>query len=204
LRDRAINALATLLVNDESYFVRAYAAWSLGFFKNDERAFEAMSKARNQESVNDVVRERLYQGFEERKDPRAVPYAIEELESGLWHQGRGSAAHCLGRIGRDSPKALEALLKARNFANHYVRKEAALAVGDYGDPSALPELRSWLEKESTGSVARCVRESIYLLETKLKEREQAARVSAELEKLSEQTKMLEVKLNELANKGSNS
>ncbi len=195
LRERALSTLISMLENDESYFVRAYAAWSLGFYK-EERAFTAMSGAINQESINDVIRYRLFLGFIERKDLRAVPLAIDVLLHGKWHLGRAGAADCLGGIGKNSPEALKALLEARSIPDHYVRKESALAIGKYGDPSAVSELKSWLNQETTGNVRRAIRESIYSLENNLEEQERSAIITGELEKLRNETAKLVAKLAE--------
>lgn len=58
---------------------------------------------------------------------------------------RGMAARALGRIGADSPEALQALQRAWTSTNAYVRASAAAAIGDLG-PKALPLLSELLDR----------------------------------------------------------
>jgi aminopeptidase N len=193
-KEKAIDALIKILGNDEAYYARGYAAWSLGFYKGSQRAFEALKTATSQESINDIVRFRVFYGFSEMDDPRAIPIAIEELEHGKWHQGRMLAAFCLGKIGRGDERARKALLASERIPNVYVREEAASALGELGDTSLVRELESWLSRETEGRVRRRLRESIHLLKEKILETEKLSKISVDLEKLSAQNKESEIKI----------
>ncbi len=196
-RGKAVEALINILENDEAYFARGYAAGSLGFYKGSERAFAAMKRALEQESINDIVRYRVFQGFSEMNDPRAIALAIEELEKGKWHQGRGMAASCLGKIGKGDPGALKALLLAERIPNVYVKDEAASALGELGDTAIIGDLEAWLSREPEGRTRRRLREAIYLLKTKLLEAEKLAKLNLDLEKLETESKKSEAKLSAL-------
>jgi aminopeptidase N len=186
-KEKAIDALIKILGNDEAYFARGYAAWSLGFYKGSQKAFEALKMATSQESINDIVRFRVFYGFWQMDDPRAIPIAIEQLERGKWHQGRMLAAFCLGKIGRGDDRARRALLAAEKISDVYVRDEAALALGQFGDTSLIGELESWLSREPEGRTRRRLRESIHLLKEKALETERLSKISVDLEKLAQET-----------------
>ena len=199
-RERAIDALIKILENDEAYFARGYAAWSLGFYKGSEKAFEAMERATSQESINDIVRYRIFYGYWQMDDPKAIPIAIDQLEKGMWHQGRMMAAYCLGKIGRGDPRALKALLGAEKIPNVYARAEAAGALGVLGDTTAIGDIEAWLSREPEGRARRRLRESIHLLEEKVLETEKISKLNSDVEKLTSDSKKSEAKINALEEK----
>ncbi|MDH2901820.1 MAG: M1 family aminopeptidase [archaeon] len=196
-REKAIDALVKILQNDEAYFARGYAAWSLGFHKGSDKAFEAMKMATSQESINDIVRFRVFYGFWEMDDPRAIPIAIDQLDHGKWHQGRMLAAFCLGKIGKGDPRTSKALLGAERIPNVYVRDEAATALGTLGDASLIGDIEAWLSREPEGRTRRRLRESIHLLKEKVIEVEKLSKLNTDLEKLASDSKTSEAKINAL-------
>ncbi len=105
----AIDALIEFVNNDHSHYVRAYAAQSLGSYKNSERAFNAIKYTLKQDSISDQIRYRAFQGLAEMGDPRGLELAIEHLKHGKEFQGRSSAALTVGKLGKEKPEALEAL-----------------------------------------------------------------------------------------------
>ncbi|MHB1908623.1 MAG: M1 family aminopeptidase [Nitrososphaerales archaeon] len=195
--ERAIDALVKILENDEAYFARGYAAWSLGFYKGSDKAFDALRKATSQEAINDIVRYRVFQGFWQMNDPRAIPLAIEQMQKGKWHQGRMLAAYCLGKIGVGNPLVARALLDAERIPNIYVRDEAAGALGELGDPSLIPDIEAWLSKEPEGRARRRLRESINILHDKSLEAQKISKVSSDIEKLGEQATKTEAKIGKI-------
>jgi aminopeptidase N len=202
--DPAIDALIKILENDEAYYARGYAAWSLGFYKKSEKAFEAMKRALAQDSIIDIVRYRLFQGFAERGDTRAVPLAIDYLLHGKEFQGRMLAARAVGKLGKGDEKAKEALLSIQHDQDTFVREDAALAVADLQDSSSVPALEEWLASEMDGRVRRRLRESIHVLKERVLETEKIAKLNADIEKLSRDAKKAEDKiaaLEAIVNKG---
>ncbi len=196
-KEKAIDSLIQILENDEAYFARGFAAWSLGFYKGSDKAFEALKRAISQESINDIVRYRAFQGYAEMNDPRAIPIAVDYLEHGKWHQGRGLAAYCLGKIGKGNSEAAKALLDSEKISNVFVRDEAAGSLGTLGDTSVVPRLETWLSREEEGRTRRRLRESIYLLKEKILETENASKVSLELAQIEEKLKKTESTINAL-------
>ncbi len=192
--ERAIDALIQLLENDQTYYARAYAAESLGFFKGSEKAFEAEKRALLQYSINDMIAYRTFAGFEERKDTRAIPLAIDYLQNGREFQGRAAAARALGKLGRGSNTATEALLLAKEIPDVRIRSNAATAIQYLEDPSLIPALESWLSKEPEGRCRRRLRETIFVLRERLFHFDQLSKVREQMEKLTSENKKLEERL----------
>jgi aminopeptidase N len=204
-REKAMDSLIEILENDEAYYARGYAAWSLGFYKGSDKAFEALKRAISQESINDIVRYRAFQGYSEMNDPRAISIAIDCLEHGKWHQGRGLAAYCLGKIGRGNSLATRALLEAEKIPDIYIRDEAAGSLSMLGDASSVPMIEAWLSRETEGRTRRRLRESIYLLKEKVLETENTSQLSSDIAKVEEKLKKTESMINSLeARVGKNS
>jgi aminopeptidase N len=196
-REKAIDSLIQILESDEAYYARGYAAWSLGFYKDSDKAFDALKRAVSQESINDMVRYRVFQGYYEMNDPRAIPIAIDYMDHGKWHQGRGLAAYCLGKIGKGNPEATQALLDAERIPNIYVRDEAAAALGMLGDTSIIPKLEAWLSREPEGRARRRLREAIFLLKEKALEANGVSKVGSDVARIEDQLKKTDSKVSSL-------
>ena len=187
--DRAINSLIDYLYTDVSYYVRAYAAQSLGFYTDSEKAYIALKEALSQASVNDQIRYRAFLGLAEMKNPKALPLAQEYLATGKEHQGRTGAAYAIGKIGKGNQDALNALLSTRYFDDIRVRAESAACIAYLDDPSPLPGLEEWLSSERDGRVRRRLRETIaYLKELAGKDMQEKAQ--KEIQVLEDRVKVL--------------
>jgi HEAT repeat protein len=158
-----VDALVYILNNDESYYARAYAAYSLGFYVNSEKAFTSLVDATKQDSINDQIRYRAFLGFIEMKNTKTLPIAIEYLKNGKEFPGRNAAAYAVGKLGRGNPEAMKALLSTKDIDEFRVRAESAFSITYLEDPSVIPELEAWLSQESAGYVRRRLRETINTL-----------------------------------------
>lgn len=195
--EAAVEALIKYLENDESYYVRAYAAHSLGYYKKSQRAFEALKNNLGQDSHNDLVRFGIFQGFGEMGNASAIPFAVDYLEHGKHFYGRMFAAYALGRLGKADARALDALLEVRKDADVHVKEAAAESVALLNDTSAIPALESWLAAEMEGRVRRMLRESIYKLRERVLQTEHLSKLGADFEKLSAQAKSAEERIAKL-------
>ncbi len=99
--DPAAKALAGMLAKDESYYVEAQAAASLGKTRNP-LAFDALVAALTKESHNDVIRSHAFAGLCELRDMRALPVMREWTAYGRSQQARYSAIGSLGRLASES------------------------------------------------------------------------------------------------------
>ena len=195
--EEALNQLVYYVNNDYSYYVRAHAANSLGFFKNSERAKNALKEALTQESVNDQVRYRAFLGFAEMKDPKVIPLAKDYLEKGKWFPGKVGAIEATGKSGRGHPQALELLLSLQNDSDVRVRSEAATSVQYLDDPGAIPRLEEWLAKDDDGRTKRSIRETLFVLKQNMRESEKVAALETEVQKVSDEAKKLKDELDSL-------
>ncbi|MHB8567395.1 MAG: M1 family aminopeptidase [Nitrososphaerales archaeon] len=199
--ETAIDTLIEYLNNDHSYYVRAYAAHSLGFFQKSEKAFEALMSALVQDSINDQVRYRAFLGLSERKDFKGLEVAIDHLKNGKEVQDKLGAAFAIGRVGRGRVEALDALLSAGEDPDLRVRAAAASAIYKLEDTGAIPKLERWLASESSGRCRRRLRESIYFLKEGLPEKEKLSKLSGDVEKLKSENEELKEKISALENSG---
>lgn len=198
--EEAIGTLIWYLNNDYSYYVRAFAAQSLGYFTKLEVAFEALMSALKQESVNDQVRYRAFLGLAERKDGKGLEIAIDYLRNATEYQARVGAALAVGKLGRGRPEALDALLSSENDPDIYVRTMAANAVRYLEDKNAIPGLEKWLAREPSGRCRRRLRETIYLLQQGTRESENVAKLQEDVEKLKSENSELRQRINALEGK----
>jgi aminopeptidase N len=193
-RDEALDALIQYVNNDYSYYVRAFAAESLGFFKKSERALEALKAATSQESVNDQVRYRAFLGFAELKSPLVLPLAEDYLKNGRWSWGKIGAVHAVAKSGKGRPEALELLLSLQSDPDARIRGASAAAIAELGDFTIVTQLEEWLAKETEGRTERRLREAIYLLQQNVKETEKVLRLEENVRKLTEEAKKLQDEL----------
>ena len=159
-----VDELVWLLNNDESYFVRANAVWSLGFYSPEQGVFEAMESALKQDSVVDIVRSHTFKGFSERPDLRAIPLALNYLRSGKEMRGRVAAVSYLGKTLKDDPKIMDSILELKDAWDPRLRSEAVSALENSNDHNIVPILQQWLENEIYGNVRRKLRELIVKLQ----------------------------------------
>ncbi|MDG6907115.1 MAG: HEAT repeat domain-containing protein, partial [Nitrososphaerota archaeon] len=188
--EKAVEALVSYMNNDVSYYVRAYAAWSLGFHRKSEAAFQGLVSAIGQDSVNDQVRYRAFLGFLERKDPRGAEHAKKHLLEGKIFRGRMAAAYALGKCGKGIPDTLPTLLSMEKDPDVYVKEGAAVGIEYLGDPSAIEALEGWLSRESEGRVRRMLREAIYKLRQSSTQSEQVTKLEQELQKVKDESRQL--------------
>jgi aminopeptidase N len=165
VREEIISCLIWLLNNDDSYYVRANAVWSLGLYNDDERAYNAMKSALEQDSVIDIVRTHAFKGFAEKSDARAIPLALDYAKNGNETHGKVAAISYLGKVSKhDSQKIKDFLFEMKDALDPRLKTEAVVALGNLEDPKIITLLQSWLETEIYGGVRRKLRELIYQLE----------------------------------------
>ncbi len=162
--DKVVDALIELLEKDVSFYTRGQAAWSLGYYKQSERAFSELERALKQDSTEGVVRKMVFMGFTERADIRAYPLALSYLADGKESSGRVQAIRTIGTLGMGQSDTKDVLLSLEQDSDLRVREEAAVMLGELQDVSVVPFLKEWLEREVWGRVSRRLRESIYILE----------------------------------------
>lgn len=192
---RAVEALAPRLLEDESYFVQAEAAISLGKTKQRE-AYEHLLKGLQIGSYAEVVRAGVLQGLAELGDERALEVAKEWCAYGRPHQVRVAAIKCIAKLGRGKEWAFELMADLLRDYWYAVRMAAAEAFKQWGDARALPHLEEALRRELQGRVRRSLREAIHRIRTPSAPQE-LAKLREELERLREENARLRERLERL-------
>ncbi|MHA1746574.1 MAG: HEAT repeat domain-containing protein [Promethearchaeota archaeon] len=166
--DLILEALIGAL-DDENYYVKLNAAWSLGKLK-DKRAVsglatlvdpsqriytfvgdgktdglttenEANTKLKEEGmKFSDVIIEAI-KAIGKIKDPSGIPPLIKALDDEADGSVRCAAALALGKIGKGDESVVEALLKILHTDKYwYVRRDIIKALGKLKDPRAVDEL----------------------------------------------------------------
>jgi HEAT repeat protein len=112
--------LERLLRSHESPLVRARAAWTLGFHPQGAQALDALL-----ETLAD-----------QQEDPDVRAHAAEAL------------GHMADRLDEREGDVLAALLRSLTDASAYVRFWSAFALGNLGDPRAIPALERLAERDT--------------------------------------------------------
>ena len=133
------------LLGDKSVHVRKSAAYALGKLRTDQ-SIAALTSALQDKELE--VRGAAAVSLGEHEDPAAITALIAALsDKSAFVQER--AAIALGRYGRASASAVPPLIKLLTAdAVHGVKLQAAIALGQIGDPSALPALEKTTHDKS--------------------------------------------------------
>ncbi len=112
--------LERLLTSQGSPRVRAQAAWALGFHPQGAEAVDSLLR-----TLGDL-----------RDDPDIRAHAAEAL------------GHMADRLGDREADVLAALLRSLTDTSAYVRFWSAFALGNLGDPRAIPALERLAERDT--------------------------------------------------------
>ncbi|MCH8994235.1 MAG: HEAT repeat domain-containing protein [Chloroflexi bacterium] len=187
---------------DRSYYVMAAAAAALGKTRS-ESAFGGLEQALDQESHNDVIRVRAFEGFGALRNERALPLAIEWTQYGRPAQARDAATACLGRLGRYAEKkdpALDRLVELLDDPGLRTRLAAVGALLELGDDRAIPALERLAARELDGRVIRRCREAVARLREGSDKGEEMKKLRDELDKLREEQRTLKDRLEKMETK----
>ncbi len=196
-KERAAEGLITVLKGDESYFVEAEAAISLGKTRSG-KAFDHLREGLGKESYNEVIRQGVFQGFGELRDERAIPIAIEWSRYGKPVQARAAAVGTLGKLG-DMRKDevydhLVSLLAEWEFR---ITLQAIEGLQSLKDPKAISELEKVSDRTTHNSVRRRAKEAVKALQEGLERSKEFQRLREDVDKLREENRSLRSKLDEI-------
>jgi HEAT repeat protein len=117
---RVQRQLERLLRSHHSPMVRARAAWTLGFHPQGAQALDALLKTLADRD----------------EDPDVRAHAAEAL------------GHMADRLGERDADVLAALLRSLTDTSAFVRFWSAFALGNLGDPRAIPALERLAERDT--------------------------------------------------------
>jgi aminopeptidase N len=198
---RAASALADLLEHgDESYYVEAEAALALGKTR-DPRAFGMLEIALQRESHLDVIRAHALVGMAETRDERSISLAREWGIYGKPPRARVAALGTLARMARHREawrdEVLDYLAPLSDDREFMVRMRLPGAFEEIGDHRALGPLNRLADRDLDGRIQRRARSAIAALSEGRNRTEHDARVREDLDKLRDDNKKLQQRLEKL-------
>jgi aminopeptidase N len=152
----AARALTGLARRDRSYLVAADAARALGRTKQPG-ARKQLLAVLDAPSWADSRRAGALDGLAGLRDEDAVPAVIERTRYGIPSRGRRAAVLALAALS-SSRRAREHLETLLDDQDPHFRNAVVDAIATLGDPRARGALRSALDRELDGRVARRIRE----------------------------------------------
>jgi aminopeptidase N len=139
----------TAINTDPSYFVIAEAARALGK-SNAPQAYDALNKALKMESWADTILAGALGGLGALKDPRAIELMIQYAAPGNRASVRVAAIQALAEVGKGNERVYQALLAAMQDRSLDVVFNTLQAIGELGDPRAIPVLEGLLNNPPPG------------------------------------------------------
>jgi aminopeptidase N len=193
----AAEALIPVLKQDESYFVEAEAAASLGKTRS-LKAFEPLKEALGKESFNDVIRQGVFQGFGELRDERAISIAVDWSRYGKPPQTRAAAVGALGKLGDlKKDQVYDHLVSLIPEWEFRVVIQAVQALQTLKDPKAIPELEKLSQQTINNGVRRRAKEAVKALQEGLERSKEFQQLREDVDKMREENRSLRSKLEEI-------
>lgn len=143
--------------SDSSYYAKAEALVSLGKTK-DKKVYNWILEGLKYDSHNDVIRASVFDALAQLDDSKGIGLAKEYSAYGKPLPVRNSAIWALGKLakGKESVTASKTYSKSeiREFLENLLwdplfntKRAVVGALGDLGDPEAIPELEKFIERE---------------------------------------------------------
>lgn len=200
-RPEAATALIEILARgDESYFVEAEAALSLGKTR-DSRAFDHLKNALAKDSYLDVIRAHALSGMAELRDERGLGVAMAESAYGRPARARVAAIGTLGRLGALNesrrPVLLDFLSPLVDDREFMVRMRLPGALEDLREAGAIGVLRRLSDHELDGRIRRRAEQAMAALREGRSRSEESRLMRDEMDKLREEGKRLQERLDKL-------
>lgn len=146
--DAGLADLFIKLINtDQSYFVVADAARALGQ-TGSPKAYDTLIAALKMDSWDGTIRTGAVAGLAALRDPRSIDSALQYVAPGYSTELRSQAIALLGAIGKDNPKAFDALIAAfkEESTSLQLKFNILNAFVALGDARAIPILEQALKE----------------------------------------------------------
>jgi len=181
-KKESVSVLQPLFQDDESYFVQAEAAVSLG--KSTAReAFVLLLKALRMRSFNEVIAASALSGFGELKDDTGAHLLIEHSKRGEHHKVREAATLALGKFAKNNDKAVEHLKQLLKDSWFRVRINAIKAFVEAQESKSITEIEWVAHNDIDPRVRRVAEESILAIRESMQMPKEVAEMREEVEKL---------------------
>jgi aminopeptidase N len=195
-RKESLSALQPLFQDDESYFVQAESALSLGKSTSKE-AFSLLLKALRMRSFNEVIAANALSGFGELKDEIGTHVLMEHSKLGEHHRVREAASLALGKFAKDNEKVIEHLNQLLKDPWFRVRINAIKAFVEAQEPKGIPEIEWVANNDIDPRVRRVAEESVLAIREAMQTPKEVAQMREEVEKLKTMNLELVQKIDKL-------
>ncbi len=206
-RDEEVGAALRALLEhgDPSYAVEAEAACSLGKTRT-KGAFEAIVKAMERPTCNDLMSEKVCEGLGELRDPRGIEVCMKVGRYGGPAWARGAAVLALGKLGREHQGRRDDI---RDFIERLLledpwfraRVNCPKALERIGDAAAISALERAEARDLDGRVRRRAADAIRKLRKGLDAGDEVKRLRDEVERLREDNVKLRDRVDRLEARG---
>ena len=199
--ERAFEALKTMLEDNDSYFVVAAAATSIGKTQHD-KAVEVLRAGLEKASPSwhHLVQQGYLSGLVETEKEEVIDILRKYSPVGIPDEIRRTVPALLARLGKrykkEQPEVksdLEKLLQDRSFR---VRVNALRAAKTYGDAALIPALERTADTEIEGRLVRYAREAVRAL-SKKKDTTEIDSLRKSVESLERENKELKDRLSKV-------
>ncbi len=193
-------ALTEMLDQDESYYVAATAARSLGKTRSS-KAFEVLKGAMGRDSHNNVISAGALAGMAELREEPAIPVALEWTTRGRPQRVREGAIAALSKLGNelDSHKneIRERLSELLEDPWLRIKTSAISALTRLEDHRAISPLQRLAERELDGRVVRMTREAINSIREKRTGNAETKGLQEDMDRLQRDNLQLKERLEKL-------
>lgn len=195
-KEHSVSLLQPLLEGDESYFVQAESAISLGKSASKE-VFATLLKALRISSFNEVIASSALTGFGELKDDIASHVLIEHTKLGKHHKVREAATLALGKFAKNNDKVIDQLKQLLKDSWFKVRINAIKAFVEAQEPKALSDIEWVAKNDIDPRVRRVAEESVISIREAMQMPKEVKEMREEIDKLKSKNLELVQRLDKL-------
>lgn len=130
--------------NDKAFTVRGAALEALADLKAPN-ALGVLSKAVTSDSPDEIIRRSALRGFATLGDDKVVPILVDWAKPGKPLQARSAAISSLTRLDKKNKEITQTLISYLGEARSDIRFPTIFALGQRGDPDAIPALETLLK-----------------------------------------------------------
>lgn len=195
-KEDSVSLLQPLLEGDESYFVQAESAISLGKSASKE-VFATLLKALRISSFNEVIASSALTGFGELKDDIASHVLIEHTKLGKHHKVREAATLALGKFAKNNDKVIDQLKQLLKDSWFKVRINAIKAFVEAQEPKALSDIEWVAKNDIDPRVRRVAEESVISIREAMQMPKEVKEMREEIDKLKSKNLELVQRLDKL-------
>ncbi|MFQ5940439.1 MAG: M1 family aminopeptidase [Nitrososphaerales archaeon] len=195
-KQESVSLLRQVLDNDESYFVQAESAISLGKSTSKE-VFATLLKALRIRSFNEVIASGALTGLGELKDDIASHVLIEYSKLGKNHRIREAAALALGKFAKGNDKIIDYLKQLLKDPWFKVRINAVKAFVEAQESKGIQDIELVAKNDIDPRVRRVAEESVLAIRESMQTPKEVTQMREDVDKLKSKNLELVQRLDRL-------